>query len=112
MPFIRLRNGEVRWIEPWMLEMIAAEPPQLGAWLREDARAFALQRQGQSASANVRPVGAPKVVTANEPAAKASGFVEPRPMGSPPGVALADRIVDAQDRKDRAEAAFRRKLKP
>jgi hypothetical protein len=113
MPFIRLRNGEVRWIEPWMLEMIAAEPPQLRAWLREDARAFALQRQGQSASANVRVVGAPSTVTVGEPAAvKPSGWVDPLPLKSPPGVARADKIVDGQDRKDRVEAAFRRRLKP
>ena len=36
-------------------------------------------------------------------AQRGSGWVEPRPLESPPGVALADRLVDAQDARDRAE---------
>jgi hypothetical protein len=113
MPFIRLRDGRRLWLEEWQIDMIAAEPPNLHKWLREDAAAFAAQRRGLPPSANVRPAGAPVVITVNEPEVKPSGWSEPLPLRSPPGTELVDRIVDAQDRKDRAEreAPFRRKLK-
>jgi len=111
MPFVRMKNGDVRWIEPWMLEMIAAEPPELGKWLREDAAAFSAQRRAISQSANVRPAGAPVVTTVNEPVVKPSGWSDPLPLRNPPGTELVDRLVDAQDRKDRAERFERRKLK-
>jgi hypothetical protein len=75
-------------------------------------------------SFNVRPVGAAPAFTADdlmkkadEPEVKPSGWVEPLPLRPPPGVALADKIVDAQDKKDRLEriiaemVAERRKLK-
>jgi hypothetical protein len=32
-----------------------------------------------------------------------NGWVEPRPIGPPPGVAAADRLMDAQDARDRAD---------
>jgi hypothetical protein len=32
-----------------------------------------------------------------------NGWVEPRPIGPPPGVAAADRLMDAQDAKDRVD---------
>jgi|SRR6516162_6536092 len=33
------------------------------------------------------------------------GWVEPTPLGPPPGVAQADRLMDEQDRRDRIELA-------
>jgi hypothetical protein len=36
-----------------------------------------------------------------------NGWVEPRPMGPPPGVAAADRLMDEADRRDRIELAER-----
>ena len=35
------------------------------------------------------------------------GWIEPRPLEPPPGVAIADRLVDAQDEIDRAELALK-----
>jgi hypothetical protein len=44
-----------------------------------------------------------------------TGFVEPSPLAPPPGVAQCDRLVDAQDERDRAQrridAAIRSKLR-
>jgi hypothetical protein len=34
---------------------------------------------------------------------KGTGWVEPRPLGPPPGVAAADRLMDAADARDRHE---------
>ena len=36
-----------------------------------------------------------------------SGWREPTPLSNPPGVAQADRLMDAQDRRDRVELAQR-----
>ena len=36
-----------------------------------------------------------------------SGWREPTPLGPPPGVAQVDRLMDAQDRRDRIELAQR-----
>jgi hypothetical protein len=36
-----------------------------------------------------------------------NGWVEPQPLQSPPGVALADKLVDQQDAVDQAELALR-----
>jgi hypothetical protein len=36
-----------------------------------------------------------------------TGYVDPRPLSPPPGVAQADRLMDAQDRRDRIELAHR-----
>ncbi|MGB9316302.1 MAG: hypothetical protein WCB62_14925 [Pseudolabrys sp.] len=34
---------------------------------------------------------------------RGTGWVEPRPLEAPPGIEHVDRLVDAQDRIDRAE---------
>jgi hypothetical protein len=36
-----------------------------------------------------------------------TGYVDPRPLSNPPGVAQADKLMDEQDRRDRAELAQR-----
>jgi hypothetical protein len=83
-----------------------------GRDLAADRQAFSRIHAAAPASSVVRVVGAPPTVTPGE-AVKPSGWVDPLPLKSPPGVAIADKIVDGQDRRDRAEqAAFRRRLKP
>jgi hypothetical protein len=58
--------------------------------LHEDLRAFQQQQRAASSPAEPqRPRG--------------TGWVEPRPLESPPGIEQVDRLVDAQDARDRAE---------
>jgi hypothetical protein len=91
--------------------MIAAEPPELGKWLREDARAFSAQRRALPASAKVTVAVAPKVTTVGEPAKPATpGWSEALQLKTP-HVDLVDRVAEGFAKQDRAEAAFRRKLK-
>lgn len=59
--------------------------------LHEDLRAFQQQQQRSQSS--------PAVPQRQ----RGSGWVEPRPLESPPGVAIADRLMDHQDKLDRAE---------
>ena len=70
-----------------MLRMAAVDT----SGLHEDLRAFQ-QQQRRSASSPAEP---------QRP--RGSGWVEPRPLESPPGVALADRLMDHQDKIDQAE---------
>ena len=58
--------------------------------LHGDLRAFQQQRRSN------HRLGATSTPTG-------TGWVEPRPLEPPPGVALADRLDDAQDEIDRAE---------
>ena len=41
--------------------------------------------------------------TLSQPQRKGTGWVEPRPIESPPGLKYVDAQIDAQDAKDRAE---------
>ena len=54
------------------------------------------------AAATLKPLGGanatPRVADENR-----SGWRNPAPLTNPPGVALADKLVDAQDAKDRAD---------
>ena len=75
-------------------ETMLAHARAVGGVMPEDRLAFQLQQRSQSPPAEPqRPRG--------------SGWVEPRPLESPPGVALADKLVDAQDRIDKTELAMR-----
>jgi hypothetical protein len=38
---------------------------------------------------------------------RGTGWVDPAPLSNPPGVAQADKLMDEQDRRDRAELAQR-----
>ena len=58
--------------------------------LHADLRAFQQQQRSQSSPAEPQRQ-------------RGSGWVEPRPLESPPGVAIADRLMDHQDKIDRAE---------
>ena len=100
-------------VEDYIADLVEMEQRNrgFGIDLEADRRAFSRIHAAAPASANVRVVDAPVVKTVNEPAAKPSGWVDPLPLKPPPGTELVDRLVDAQDRKDRVEAAFRRRLK-
>jgi hypothetical protein len=100
MPFITLRDGRRLWLEQWEIDMIMAEPPELGKWLREDAAAFAAQRRALPLSASVTPVGAPRVTTVGDP--KPSGLVDPAPLKTP-HVEQADRVAESFAKRDRLE---------
>ena len=80
-----------------MLEMIKAVPESLMRELRADAR-----RPNPVTEASSSTVRSTPAAQHSQPQRK-GGWVEPRPLEPPPGVALADRLVDAQDARDRAE---------
>jgi hypothetical protein len=69
-----------------MLRMAAVDT----SGLHEDLRAF--QQQQRSQSSPVEPQRQ-----------RGSGWREPAPLQSPPGIALADRLMDHQDKIDREE---------
>jgi hypothetical protein len=100
-------------VDDYIADLVECEQRNrgFGRDLEADLRAYSRIHSAAPASSVVRVVGAPKTVTPGEPV-KPSGWVDPLPLKSPPGVAIADRIVDGQDREDRVEAAFRRRLKP
>lgn len=43
------------------------------------------------------------IIPAEPQRPRGTGWVEPRPLEAPPGIEHVDRLVDAQDRIDRAE---------
>ena len=85
-------SGQARY--GWTMRRMAAVDT---SGLQADLRAF--QQQQRAASSPAEPQRQ-----------RGSGWVEPRPLEPPPGVALADRLVDAQDKIDRAEL-IQRELK-
>jgi hypothetical protein len=99
------------FVPEWMAEMVMCEQRNRGSVHASDRQAYSRIHSAAPASSVVRVVDAPRTVTVGDPPVKPSGWVDPLPLKPPPGVNLADRIVDAQDQKDRVEAAFRRRLK-
>jgi hypothetical protein len=91
----RMRERQANtWMPPDAIrEMVAAEPKGFmhDVALR-DNRAPMTPATIPSSQAGGRPSGG-----------GSKGWIEPTPLGPPPGVAQADRLMDAQDRKDRAE---------
>lgn len=77
-----------------MKAMVDALPASFFADLRADAR-----------KPNPVTGGPPAPPTPQGP--RGSGWVEPRPLESPPGVHIADRLMDEADRLDRIELAER-----
>jgi hypothetical protein len=76
--------------------MIAAEPRGFMAGVVRDNRAPGPGNQS----------AIPSTASGPRPSAgDGKGWVEPRPLGPPPGVAQADRLMDHQDKLDRAELA-------
>ena len=83
-------------------DLAAAEPKGFMAGVLHDNRApFGPSSQGVIPStqqlSNVHPGGA----------SATPGWVAPSPLSNPPGVALADRLMDHHDKLDRAELAQR-----
>jgi hypothetical protein len=82
-----------------MQAMIDAVPASVMQGIRADARKP--NPVTQASSSTVR--GTPSAQSQRQ----RQGWVEPRPLESPPGVAIADRLMDAQDEIDRAELALK-----
>jgi hypothetical protein len=80
--------------ESAMLEMMKAVPDSLMRSLREDAR-------------RPNPVNPSTASQPTSQVQRGSGWAKPIPIESPPGIDLMDRMMDQQDRIDRAELAFR-----
>jgi len=91
----QMREGRANsWMPPSAVrEMVAAEPRGFMKGVVGDSRAPQSPSTLPSSQqrADVRPV-----------AGDGSGWVAPTPLGPPPGVAQADRLMDVQDAKDRA----------
>jgi hypothetical protein len=99
------------FVPEWMAEMCRAERG-FGIDREADRRAYSQIHSGAPASARVTVVGAPKTVTPGEPAKAATpGWSEPLPLKTP-HVDQLDRVAKAFEEQDKAEAAFRRRLKP
>ena len=87
--------------------MSMATPPSVARYFADgvtDADCADLRQQAH------RPTGRSGMIPDNQqPASPRSsagdgtGWIAPTPLGPPPGVAQADRLMDAQDVKDRAE---------
>ena len=83
-----------------MLEMLKVSPEDLMRELRADAR-----RPNPVTEASSSPL--PTKPSAQQPQRRGSGWIEPRPLESPPGLKYVDAQIDAQDAKDRAELALK-----
>jgi hypothetical protein len=49
------------------------------------------------------PLASPRPWQPQQPTSRGTGWADFTPISSPPGVALCDRMLDAQDARDRAE---------
>jgi hypothetical protein len=83
-----------------MREMVRATSGVM-ADLRADARTP--NPVTEASSSTVR--GTPAALS--QPQQRGTGWRDEIPLSSPPGVAIADKLMDAQDRIDRAELAMR-----
>jgi hypothetical protein len=98
-------------VDDWVADLCECEVKNRGFGIgASDRQAYSRIHSALPPSANVRVAVAPKVTTVGEPVVKPSGFVEPRPLGPPPGTNLVDRVAKAFEEQDKA--AFRRRLKP
>ena len=82
-----------------MLEMINAIPESVMQGIRADAR-----KPNPVTTGSSQIKSTPSALS--QPQRK-GGWIEPRPLEPPPGVAIADRLVDAQDEIDRGELALK-----
>jgi hypothetical protein len=96
----------LRYANPGVAAMHAAMPAGLMANIVNDSR-----RGVPSPSSLAATPNAPQP----EPRPKGSGFVEPAPLRSPPGVAILDRMMDVEAARERADRvindAIRKPLK-
>jgi hypothetical protein len=84
-----------------MQAMIDAVPESLMREIRADERKPNPVTQASSSPLSTSPSSAQ-----SQPQRK-GGWIEPRPLESPPGLKYVDALVDAQDAKDRAELALK-----
>jgi hypothetical protein len=77
-----------------MLEMMKVVPESLMRGLRADAQ-------------KPNPVTCGPPQPQSQPVKRGSGWVDPRPLEPPPGIEHCDRLVDEQDKVDRAELALK-----
>jgi hypothetical protein len=82
-----------------MQAMIDAVPESVMAELRADTRRPNPVTEASSSTVRSTPSA--------QSQRQRQGWVEPRPLEPPPGVAIADRLMDAQDEIDRAELAMK-----
>ena len=87
-----------------MREMVRAVPESVMAGIRGDARKPNPVTQASSSPLSTSHSALP------QPQRPRQGWVEPRPLESPPGLKYVDAQIDAQDAKDRA-ALIERELK-
>ena len=86
-----------------MQAMIDAVPESVMAGIRADAR-----KPNPVTEASSSPISTSSSAAQSQPQPqRGTGWVEPRPLESPPGVALADRLMDRQDEIDKAELAIK-----
>jgi hypothetical protein len=83
-----------------MQAMIDAVPESVMADLRADAR------KPNPIQASQSPVSTSSAAQ-SEPQKRGTGWIEPRPLESPPGLKYVDAQIDAQDAKDKAELALK-----
>ena len=80
-----------------MQAMIDAVPESVMAELRADARRPNPITQASSSPLSTTPS------TQSQPTQRGTGWRDEIPLGPPPGISHCDRMLDAQDAKDRAE---------
>jgi hypothetical protein len=88
-----IRQSRRSGLPEWQLEMSQAVGTQAIRGIVKDLYRGPAQRSS--------PI--PEDRTEREAPPKGDGWVEAKALAPPPGIALIDRIVDAQDRLDRAE---------
>jgi hypothetical protein len=82
------REARARGIQPWELEMARATPDNVMRDIVRDFRKGPPERSGMGGDESKPRQGAVGVA---------------QPLGPPPGVGLCDKLMDLQDRIDRAE---------
>lgn len=97
---VLVREARLLGIEPWQLEAQRAVGTDVIRDLVKDNRGGPAQRS------SIIPQSRQE---REAPRPNTNGWIEPRPLAPQPGAALIDRIVDAQDKIDRAE--LERKLR-
>jgi hypothetical protein len=97
----QMRERNASLIPPWMYEACA------GGVSDADARAIAATARAPTGRPGMIPEQPTSGGSPRPTAGDGKGWVEPTPLGPPPGVAQADRLMDEQDRRDRAELARR-----
>jgi hypothetical protein len=120
------RRPEMRWIvdrgrrmlvDDYIADLVEMEQRNrgFGRDLEADRQAYSRIHSAAPASAKVTPAGAAPAFTGDDLVGKPkpSGWVDPLPLGPPPGTNLVDRVAKAFEEQDRVvEAGLRRRLKP